>query len=216
VNDLANPLAHHFDDLDQQRDAAELGMWVFLATEVLFFGGLFLAYAVYRGQYGEAFAAASHHLDSWLGAANTLVLLTSSLTMALAVHAAQTGRRGLLVGLLLATLLLGAVFLGVKLYEYHHKYEEQLVPLFGLPFHYESPARSQAMMFFTLYFIMTGVHALHMVIGIGVLGTLVVLAWRGGLLAERYIPVHLSGLYWHFVDIVWVFLFPFLYLVGTR
>jgi cytochrome c oxidase subunit 3 len=151
-----------------------------------------------------------------LGAINTAVLLTSSLTMALAVRAAQQSRRNQLVGLLLATLALGAVFLGVKGYEYHHKYETHHIPFARLRFEWPSEQAEGAQMFFNLYFLMTGVHALHMLIGIGLLGTLAVLAWRGGLLGERAIVVHNSGLYWHFVDLVWVYLFPLLYLIAAR
>jgi len=210
------PLAHHFDDLDQQRDAAEFGMWIFLATEVMFFGGLFLVYGIYRLEYQQTFAAASRHLDLFWGTTNTLVLLSSSLTMALAVHAAHAGRRKPLVAFLAATVLLGSLFLGIKFYEYYHKYEERLMPLFGLPFEFEAMPAAGAPLFFQLYFTMTGLHALHMIIGVALLGVLTVLAWKGRLLGDYSTPVHISGLYWHFVDIVWVFLFPLLYLIGTR
>ena len=206
-------LAHHFDDLEQQREAAEMGMWLFLATEVMFFGGLFLAYLIYRWWYPADFAAGSHTMDIPLGAMNTGLLLTSSLTMALAVHAAHESHRKLLVWLLLATIVLGAGFLGVKAYEYHHKFEHGLIPFF----HNADPSMSKGMQtFLNLYFLMTGLHAFHMIIGIGLLATLAVMAWRGGLLAERSIVVHNSGLYWHFVDLVWVYLFPFFYLVAAR
>jgi cytochrome c oxidase subunit III len=206
-------LAHHFDDLQQQREAAELGMWLFLVTEFMFFGGLFLAYLIYRYWYPAEFIAGSLSMDVWLGTLNTLVLLASSLTMALAVHAAHDSQRKALVWLLLATLVLGSVFLGVKAYEYHHKYAEHLIPFAGLPFKYSGPEREGMSAFYNLYFLMTGLHAFHMVIGIALLAILAVLANRGGLLAERSIIVHNAGLYWHFVDLVWVFLFPFFYLV---
>ncbi len=217
-------LAHQFDDLEQQHAADELGMWLFLATEVMFFGGMFLAYAIYRHQDERAFAAASGKLDFWLGAINTAVLLCSSVTMVLAVHAAETAQRKPLVAFLTLTMLLGTVFLGIKGYEYHHKYEVGLMPLAGLPFDrltFEREGLSEkeaghAQMFFNLYFLMTGVHALHMLIGLGVMGTLLVKACRGGLLGEFAATVNITGLYWHFVDIVWVFLFPFLYLVGAH
>jgi cytochrome c oxidase subunit III len=208
-------LAHHFSDLRQQREAAELGMWLFLATECMFFSGLFLAYLVYRHWYLAEFATGSHSMDVMLGAINTAVLLTSSLTMALAVNSAHHSRRNALVRLLMTTMLLGVVFLGIKAYEYHHKYEEQLIPFGGLPFHYTGPERAGTATFFNLYFLMTGLHAVHMVIGIVMLLILIVLARRGGLLAERSIVVHNAGLYWHFVDLVWVFLFPFFYLVAA-
>ena len=209
-------LAHQFDDLPQQHDADELGMWLFLCTEVMFFGGLFLAYAIYRSQDEAAFAAASRELDLVLGTVNTAVLLCSSLTMALAVHAAQLRQRRQLVLLLAATLVLGTAFIVIKGVEYHHKYEHGLMPLGGLPFVWEGPSPGHAEMFFDLYFLMTGVHALHMLIGLGVLLVLFVKANRGGLLGDFSAPVHVSGLYWHFVDVVWVFLFPFLYLIGAR
>lgn len=209
-------LAHHFDDLEQQRETAELGMWVFLVTEFMFFGGLFLAYLTYRGWYPQEFAAGSQTMDVMLGTINTAVLLTSSLTMALAVHAAQHAQRTRLILLLLATVVLGVAFLGIKAYEYHHKYEDHLIPFLGLPFKYSGPEAAGMQTFFNLYFLMTGMHAFHMLIGIGVLLALVVLAWRGGLLAERSVTVYNFGLYWHFVDLVWVYLFPFFYLLSAR
>ena len=212
-----SPALHHqFEDLAQQHEADEMGMWLFLATEVLFFGGLFLAYSLYRLQDEAAFAAASHHMDLWLGTANTAVLLCSSLTMALAVHAAQSSQRKLLEGMLGATMTLGVVFLCIKSSEYYHKYVEHLAPLFGLPFEYDGPGPEHAQMFFGLYFVMTGIHALHMIVGLGVMSWLVWKARRGGLLGDFSAPVHITGLYWHFVDIVWVFLFPFLYLIGAH
>jgi cytochrome c oxidase subunit III len=207
-------LAHHFDDLGQQHDAAALGMWVFLVTEVLFFGGLFLVYSVYRSWYADAFAAASHELDIVLGAVNTGVLITSSLTMALAVHAAQLGRRRALMLFLLATMALGGVFLGIKAVEYYHKFVEHHVP--GPSFQFEREYFRHAQIFFSLYFIMTGLHALHMVVGFGIMLFMLWWAWNGTVTAEYYSPIEISGLYWHFVDIVWIFLFPLLYLIGRH
>jgi cytochrome c oxidase subunit 3 len=209
-------LAHQFDDLKQQHEADELGMWLFLSTEIMFFGGMFLAYTIYRTQDEAAFAAASHQLDLLLGTINTAVLLCSSLTMALAVFAAKTLQRRKLVGLLAVTMVLGCVFLGIKGIEYFHKYEHGLMPIMGLPFDWNGPSSGHAEMFFDLYFLMTGVHALHMLIGLGVLLILLIKASRGGMLGDFSTPVHLIGLYWHFVDIVWVFLFPLLYLIGAR
>jgi cytochrome c oxidase subunit 3 len=209
-------LAHQFDDLEQQHEAGDLGMWVFLCTEVMFFGGLFLAYAIYRNQDEAAFAAASHKLDLFWGTVNTIVLLTSSLTMALAVHAAESLQRKQLVALLAATLVLGSVFIGIKGMEYHHKYLHELMPLTGLPFVWEASSAGHAEMFFNLYFLMTGVHALHMLIGLGILLVLLFKASRGGLLGDFSAPIRVTGLYWHFVDIVWVFLFPLLYLIGAH
>ena len=208
-------LAHHFDSLEQQSEATTLGMWVFLVTEVLFFGGLFLVYTVYRSTYPQAFAAASHELDVTLGTLNTAVLITSSLTMALAVHAAQLGKRTLVMLFLVATMVLGAVFLGVKSVEYYHKFTEHHVP--GASFHFaEAEYQRQAQLFFSLYFLMTGLHALHMIIGIGIMLWMLWWTWRGTITAEYSSPIEISGLYWHFVDIVWIFLFPLLYLLGRH
>jgi cytochrome c oxidase subunit 3 len=205
-------VAHQFDDAEQQHEASTLGMWLFLVTEILFFGGLFLLYVVYRALYGAAFIEGSHHLDLLLGALNTVVLIGSSLTMALAVHAAQVGRqRGQLVFLAL-TILLGSVFLVVKGFEYAAKFEHGLVP--GPGFLLDSPHAPQVELFFCLYFGMTALHAVHMVIGIGVLAVIWVMAWRGRFGASYYTPVELTGLYWHFVDVIWIFLFPLLYLIG--
>jgi cytochrome c oxidase subunit 3 len=207
-------LAHHFDSLEQQREAATLGMWVFLVTEVLFFGGLFLVYSVYRALYPEAFAAASHELDVTLGGINTAALITSSLTMALAVRSAQLGQRKPLLLFLVLTMLLGALFLGIKSVEYAHKFAEHHVP--GPSFQFEKEYARQAQLFFSLYFVMTGLHALHMIIGLGIMLWMFWWSWRGRITAEYYSPVEVSGLYWHFVDIVWIFLFPLLYLVGRH
>ena len=205
-------VAHHFDDADQQHDAAALGMWVFLVTEIMFFGGLFTAYVVYRTAFPAAFHGASHELDIGLGAFNTIVLITSSLTMALSVHAAQVGRRGMLVTCLLLTIALGMTFLGVKAYEYWHKWHEHLIP--GPNFAYHGPDPTNAQLFFSLYFAMTGLHALHMIVGLGIMAVMTVWSWQGKFSAEYYTPIEISGLYWHFVDIVWIFLFPLLYLIG--
>ena len=207
-------LQHHFDSMEQQRDAASLGMWVFLVTEILFFGGLFLAYTVYRAQYSRAFAEASRHLDITLGTLNTAVLIVSSLTMALAVYSAALGRRKAIIGFLLATMALGATFLGVKAVEYAHKFHDHLVP--GPGFHFPGPYARQAEIFYSLYFAMTGLHAAHMIIGLGLLTVLVLQARKGRYGPDYYTPVEISGLYWHFVDIVWIFLFPLLYLIGQH
>jgi cytochrome c oxidase subunit III len=207
-------LAHHFDTVEQQRESASLGMWVFLAQEVMFFGGLFLTYLVYRATYPEVFAEASHHLDIVLGGINTVILIGSSLTMALAVYGAQTGKRNMLVWFLAATMTLGLAFLGIKAVEYHHKYEHQQIP--GVKFSYPGPHASQARLFFGLYFAMTGMHALHMVIGIALLVWLLGDARRGRFTPEYHSHIELFGLYWHFVDIVWIFLFPLLYLIGLH
>jgi cytochrome c oxidase subunit 3 len=200
--------------MEQQRDASSLGMWVFLVTEILFFGGLFLAYTVYRAQYPLAFAEASRHLDITLGTFNTAVLIVSSLTMALAVYSAALGRRKAIIAFLLATMALGGVFLGVKAVEYAHKFHDHLVP--GPGFRFPGADARQVEMFFSLYFAMTGLHAAHMIIGIGLLTVLVLQARKGRYGPEYHTPVEVSGLYWHFVDIVWIFLFPLLYLIGRH
>jgi cytochrome c oxidase subunit 3 len=207
-------LAHHFDDIEQQREATTLGMWVFLVTEVLFFSGMFMVYSVYRSWYPEAFAAASHELDVVLGTVNTTVLITSSLTMALAVHAAQVNERKKLLFFLAVTMALGLTFLGIKGVEYYHKFVEHHVP--GPSFQFEKEYVRQAQLFFSLYFIMTGLHALHMIIGLGIMSWMFWWAWNGTITAEYASPIEISGLYWHFVDIVWIFLFPLLYLIGRH
>jgi len=207
-------LLHHFDDAAQQKEASTLGMWTFLITEILFFGGLFATYVVYRTRFPEAWAAGSHHLDITLGAVNTAILIGSSLTMALAVHSSQVGKNRLLIIFLILTVLLGGAFLGIKAVEYHHKYEEHHIP--GPAFSDPGPLEGQMQLFFALYFAMTGMHALHMVVGIGLLLNLIRQARRGRFSAAYNTPVDMIGLYWHFVDIVWVFLFPLLYLLGRH
>ncbi len=207
-------LWHHFNSLEQQKETSALGMWIFLVTEILFFGGMFACYVVYRTAYPEAWLAGSATLDVRLGAINTAVLIASSLTMALAVHAAQLGRRRLLVVLLLLTIALGGIFLGIKAVEYHHKWEENLIP--GTAFDFHGHGAGSVQLFFALYFALTGMHALHMVIGIGLLGNLVRQGLAGRFDAAYYTPVEVVGLYWHFVDIVWIFLFPLLYLLGRH
>ena len=208
-------LAHHFDTIEEQKQASSLGMWVFLVTEVMFFGGVFTAYAIYRHFYFDAFAAASHHLDLALGGINTAVLLTSSLTMVLAVNAAAAGARRPVLGFLALTAVLGCVFLGIKAIEYGHKLEDGLFPGPGFRFE-EKPLARNAELFYIFYFSMTGLHALHMIIGVGLLAWLLVLARRGTFGPRYYTPVEVVGLYWHFVDVVWIFLFPILYLVARH
>jgi cytochrome c oxidase subunit 3 len=230
-------LQHHFDTMGQQKEAAVIGMWVFLLTEILFFGGLFVAYMIYRIWYFEAFAEASRSLDLFWGGLNTAVLIGSSLTMAMAVRAAQTNKRKATVNWLILTMILGAVFLGVKVIEYADKFEHHHVPgpsfvwasehaapaADGAAGEHAAPAHQLTMtpdqlqqttqLYFSLYFTMTGLHALHMIIGIGLMLVITWMAHKGRFDAEYYTPVEMSGLYWHFVDIVWIFLFPLLYLV---
>jgi cytochrome c oxidase subunit 3 len=197
--------AMQFDDLEQQRHAAELGMWTFLATEVLFFGGLFTLYTVYRVNFPDDFAAASRELYTSIGAVNTGVLLISSLTMALAVHASQIGAKRV------ATIALGMIFLALKGVEYTLDYHEKLVP--GVNFHYDGKADARHVeLFMILYFVMTGLHALHMLIGVGCVSGLAIFTGRGEI-QDHATTVEMIGLYWHFVDIVWIFLLPLLYLI---
>jgi len=206
-------LAHHFDSYDQQREASSLGMWLFLATEVMFFGGFFLAYIVYRTRWPGDFAIASHELNVWLGGTNTAVLIASSLTMALAVRSAQLARRKATVVFLLITLLFGLTFLGIKAVEYHAKFEHHLVPGPHFQFHGDADP-GHAEMFFNLYFGMTGLHAAHMIVGAGLVTWLLFPAWKGRFDKDYYNPIEVVGLYWHLVDIIWIFLFPLLYLIG--
>lgn len=208
-------LRHHFANSQQQMDAATLGMWTFLITEVLFFGGMFAGYSVYRAMYPDAFASTSAYMDIVLGGTNTAVLICSSLTMVLAVRAAQLSNRRDLMLFLILTMVFGTIFLGIKAVEYHSKWVEHLVP--GFNFHYDVPQfEHNAQILFFLYFCMTGMHALHMIIGLGLLTYLLVQAYRRVFNANYFAPVEMIGLYWHFVDIVWIFLFPLLYLIGHR
>jgi cytochrome c oxidase subunit 3 len=227
-------LQHHFETMAQQKEASTLGMWLFLLTEVLFFGGLFFAYMLYRIWYFDAFAEASRSLGIELGLFNTIVLIGSSLTMALAVRAAQTSDRNGQVLWLILTIVLGCVFLGVKVVEYADKFEHHHVPgasyiwaeshageggaAGGAAAEHAAPANGEDLqrvtqIFFSLYFTMTGLHALHMIVGVALMAVITWMAWKGQFDANYYTPVEMSGLYWHFVDLVWIFLFPLLYLV---
>jgi cytochrome c oxidase subunit III len=215
----ASHLAHHFADPEQQHQTAALGMWVFLATELMLFGGLFLAYTVYREANPAEFAAASQHLNIVFGGVNTVVLLTSSLTMALAVYWAQRDQRERLTWGLVLTALLGVAFLVIKGFEYHGDYVENLMP--GLAFNDDEWTQKhlrpeRVRMFLMIYYMMTGLHAVHLIIGITIIIILAVLARSGRFTPAYYYPVEVGGLYWHFVDVIWVFLLPLLYLVGTR
>ncbi len=207
-------LQHQFANLEQQLESSTLGMWVFLVTEILFFGGLFMAYILYRIWYYEGFVEGSRELDLVLGTTNTAVLIASSLTMAMGVRAAQLGFRKATVNWLLATIGFGLVFLVIKGFEYHHKWEMGHVP--GAYFHWDGPNPNAVQIFFSLYFALTGLHALHMIIGIGIMSCILYMAARGRFSPAWYTPVEISGLYWHFVDIVWIFLFPLLYLINRH
>ncbi len=231
-------LQHHFDTMPQQKEAAVIGMWVFLLTEILFFGGLFVAYMIYRIWYFDAFAEASRRLSLFWGGLNTAVLIGSSLTMAMAVRSAQTNNRKWTVNWLILTMILGCVFLGVKVIEYQDKFANYEVPgaHYNWLYHeqhaaaeggHEAAAAGEhrelsltpdqlqrtTQLYFSLYFTMTGLHALHMIIGVGLMAVITWMAWKGKFDGEYYTPVEMGGLYWHFVDIVWIFLFPLLYLV---
>jgi cytochrome c oxidase subunit 3 len=234
-------LRHHFADVQQQRNAASLGMWWFLGTEIMFFGGMFCAYLIYRLKFFPEFAVASRSLDLVVGTVNTAVLICSSLTVAMAVRAAQMGKRRLQVQLLLATIFFGLVFLGVKGYEWTNKYKEHHIPTF----HYnardlmekpgdrhvlgldkltdaaqieqrEANIQKNSQIFFSLYFALTGMHAIHMIIGVGIFSVITWMAWKGRFTPEYHTPLEIAGLYWHFVDIVWIYLFPLLYLIDRR
>ncbi len=210
-------LRHHFADMEQQRASATLGMWVFLITEIMFFGGLFLAYLVYRTAHMEAFEFGSfHHMEFWMGTINTVVLLCSSLMVALSVHAIQMNNRKLCATLLIAAALCGVGFLGIKGVEYHNHWKEGTVP--SLNWHPEDAGKDPQglQMFFYIYFVMTGLHAIHVTIGVVLLATIAYFAWSGKYTAEYHNPVHVSGLYWHFVDVVWIFLYPLLYLISGK
>jgi cytochrome c oxidase subunit 3 len=272
-------LQHQFEDMKQQEESVSLAMWAFLVQEIMFFGGLFTAYLVFRQRYPIAFAAGSNHLDAFWGATNTVVLLVSSLTMALTVYYAQKANRTLQVIMIVLTMLFGTAFLGVKAIEYSDKYHHGLVPVTGLNMriraenvkegehanpkgeflwtgenfeaaakiineqraHNRSDARpygslttyeqigyftngeideakvtDKVRIFYFIYFVMTGLHGLHMIVGLGIMAWLLVMAAKNTYSAEYYSPVEISGLYWHFVDIVWIFLFPLLYLLGRH
>ena len=228
-------LQHHFENMEQQREAGTLGMWVFLVTEIMFFGGMFLAYTLYRSTYPAAFASASNHLDITLGAINTGVLIMSSFTMAMSVYFTQIGKSRPQILCLVLTIILGLTFLGIKAVEYRAKYEDRLVPgrlIPNAPFQpvvahegevdphklhlLPGATVKQVEMFYWIYFAMTGMHALHMIIGAGLLTFLLIFSIKGRYGPEYHSPVEVIGLYWHFVDIVWIFLFPLLYLLGRH
>jgi len=207
-------LAEPYADLRHQKQTANLGVWAFLSTEVLFFSGLLTAYSVYRFLYPQGFAEAGRHTEVLLGSINTGVLLTSSLFMALAVHAIRSGARRLMMLFLLITALLGLAFLGIKILEYYKEIGEGLLP--GVFFTYAGPYAHTVEIFFFIYFMATGIHALHLSIGIGALFFLI---WRtrcGSFTAEYHAGVEGVGLYWHFVDAVWVFIYPLIYLLGRN
>jgi cytochrome c oxidase subunit III len=223
-------LRHHFESVEQQREASSFGMWLFLLTEIMFFGGLFTAYLIYRNWYYPAFVAGSHQLSIVLGATNTAVLICSSFTMAMGVYSAEMRNRKGLITYLILTIVLGLAFLGIKAVEYHEKWEKHHVP--GLNFsvndfthvnpgYPDDPAlpldmAEKTQVYFSLYFAMTGMHALHMIVGVSILLILLVQAWGGMYTDGHMTTIENFGLYWHFVDIVWIFLFPLLYLISRH
>lgn len=232
-----------FQTMEQQKESATFGMWIFLVTEVLFFGGMFLTYTINRHEYFTAFGMGSNTLDITLGTANTMVLILSSLTMAMAVWSAQTGKKRLVPLFLVLTLALGCVFLGIKAVEYKQKFDHHLVPgrSFDIAYHSNHPSagddpkeiarekdelakafasdpdtNSHAQLYFSLYFAMTGLHALHMIVGAGLVIWLIGASLRGRFTPQYNTPVENIGLYWHFVDIVWIYLFPLFYLIDRH
>ena len=236
-----------YQTLEQQKDSATLGMWIFLSTEILFFGGLFLTYTINRHTYADVFAFSSRTIKVSWGFANTLVLIGSSVTMAMSVWSAQVGKKKLVTLFLIATLVLGSVFLGIKAIEYHDKYVEHHIPGWNFDMYYcvnnpeacglrgddlareqkelkeltdkmggENAVNANAQLFFSLYFGMTGLHALHMIVGAGLLAYLIIASIKGRFTTTYNTPVDNIGLYWHFVDIVWIYLFPLLYLIDRH
>ncbi len=205
-------LQHHFSDAEQQKESAKLGMWVFLLTEILLFGGLFVAYAIYRAWFHDMFYNAHLALDIGLGAINTVVLITSSVTIALAIRAVQVSKNKQAIWLMFVTLLLAATFLVIKYFEYSHKIELGQLP--GNLYTYEGIEGTNPHIFFSIYFAMTGLHGLHVIIGMIVIGWVMVRTFKNEFSPQYYTPVEMAGLYWHLVDLIWIFLFPLLYLIG--
>lgn len=209
-----HPVYEQYADADQQVGTYSAGMWIFLASEVMFFGVLFVSYTIMRMNFPDAFAAAGQHMKQTIGSINTLILLTSSLTMALAVHYSKTKRPRAQTWLLLATALIGACFLGLKVYEWFLDGADGHFPGMAFAWHDPSIPKVQAESFFYLYFAITGVHALHLTVGIVVVSTIAFLNWRKfRLVRDDFVPTELAGLYWHYVDIVWIFVYPLLYLI---
>jgi len=207
-----NPhLAHHFDTIERQDHAIRLGMWLFLGTEVLLFAGLFLGYSVYRHFYHHTWHEASRTLDLGLGALNTVVLITSSFTVAMAYHFIKKGKTGPCAAMLTVTILFALVFLVVKSVEYSHKFQEGALP--GQFYHFHEVSGPGANLFYTVYFLTTGLHAFHVIVGMSILIWVLARVLKGHFSPSYYVPVELGGLYWHLVDLVWIFLFPLLYLI---
>ncbi|MDO8644242.1 MAG: cytochrome c oxidase subunit 3 family protein [bacterium] len=209
---MKHVVPHHFSSADQAYESSKLGLWVFLVTEILLFGGLFVAYIVFRGLYPESFLEAHHHLNRVMGSINTVVLLFSSLTMALAVDRSKRGDGKKAGWLLLMTLLCGAAFMTIKYFEYMHKIHDGLLP--GLMFSNAGITDPHVPLFFSLYFMMTGLHGTHVLVGMGLIAWCLIRTKRGDFSPEYHTPVELTGLFWHLVDLIWIYLFPLLYLIG--
>ena len=205
-------VAEHFESAEQAFESSKLGLWLFLVTEILLFGGLFVIYIMFRGLYPEVFHEASHHLNRTMGALNTIVLICSSLTMAMAVSRAQHNESKKAAVLLLITFLCGLTFMVVKYFEYTHKIHEGLLP--GVHFSFAEMMDPKAPLFFSLYFMMTGLHGIHVLVGMGLILWVLIRAVKGEFSSEYFTPVELTGLYWHLVDLIWIYLFPLLYLIG--
>jgi len=210
----ASMLREHYSTPEQQRETVTVGMWIFLATEVMLFGGLFTAFAVYRMYYTRGFDQGSAEMSILLGSINTAVLLTSSLTMALAIYSAAAGRLLRTYGLLLLTAVIGIAFLAIKFTEYYQHYQQHKVP--GVWFESSSPDAGALQLFYVFYFAMTGLHAVHMSIGIALVVFYAFRTAAGRFSSEYYTPLEALGLYWHFVDIVWIFLFAIFYISGLH
>jgi cytochrome c oxidase subunit 3 len=215
MNHAAEPpafLEHHFNDAEQQRESAKLGMWVFLLTEVLTFGGLFCAYAIYRSWNPDMFFNAHKELDVWLGTVNTIVLITSSLTMALAIRSMQLDNKKRAILYLVFTLLFAATFLVIKYFEYSHKFHVGQLP--GKFYTFTGIQGSNPHIFFSIYFAMTGLHGLHVLGGMCLIGWLIYRTHKNRFSSAYYTPIEMVGLFWHLVDLIWIFLFPLFYLIG--
>jgi cytochrome c oxidase subunit III len=205
-------LQHHFHTPEQQFEASKLGMWLFLVTEILLFSGLFLGYFILQSKHPQAFIEAHHHLDRNLGLINTIVLLVSSFTMVMAVQSAALSKTKATLGFLYTTFTLGGVFMVIKYFEYSHKIHDGLLP--GSLFSYAGAQVPGEYLFFSMYFMMTGVHGIHILAGMAVIGYLIFRTHKGDYSSSYYTPVDLTGLYWHLVDLIWIYLFPLLYLVS--
>jgi len=212
ANDHPSFLAHHFHEVEQQKESAKLGMWIFLLTEILLFGGLFVAYSVFRAWNPEMFFDAHKQLNVYMGTLNTFVLISSSVTIALSIRSIQLGDKKRTMQLLFITLLLAAVFLVVKYFEYSHKIHLGQLP--GKYYTFEGLEGTNPHVFFSIYFLMTGLHGVHVILGMAAITWILYKTSKGRFSAEYYTPVEMVGLYWHLVDLIWIYLFPLFYLIG--